>query len=44
MTALAMAARPAAYSRNSLGIWSLVLGIASVVLVVVRFLAGGSDS
>lgn len=37
MTALAMAARPAAYPRNSLGVWSVVLGI-------VRLLAGGSDS
>lgn len=36
MTALAMAARPAAYPRNNLGVWSLVL--------VVRFLAGGPDS
>lgn len=35
MTELAMAARPAAqYPRNSLGVWSLVLGIASVVLAL----------
>ena len=32
MTDLAMAAAPAPYPRNSLGVWSLVLGIASVVL------------
>jgi hypothetical protein len=46
MTALAMAAQPAAYPRNSLGFWSLVLGIASlvIVLVIVRLLAGGPDS
>ena len=34
MTELAMAARPAPYPRNSLGVWSLVLGIASVVLAL----------
>jgi uncharacterized membrane protein len=34
MTELAMPARPAAYPRNSLGVWSLVLGIASVVLAL----------
>jgi hypothetical protein len=34
MTELAMAAPPAAYPRNSLGVWSLVLGIASVVLLL----------
>ncbi|MFD2794789.1 DUF4190 domain-containing protein [Promicromonospora vindobonensis] len=35
MTALAMAAPPAAaYPRNNLGAWSLVLGIASVVLAL----------
>jgi hypothetical protein len=34
MTALAMPARPPAYPRNSLGVWSLVLGIASVVLAL----------
>lgn len=34
MTELAMAARPAPYPRNSLGAWSLVLGIASVVLAL----------
>jgi hypothetical protein len=33
-TELAMAAAPAAYPRNSLGVWSLVLGIASVVLAL----------
>ena len=34
MTELAMAPRPAPYPRNSLGVWSLVLGIASVVLAL----------
>jgi hypothetical protein len=34
MTELAMAVPPAAYPRNSLGVWSLVLGIASVVLLL----------
>jgi len=34
MTELAMAARPAPYPRNSLGVWSLVLGIVSVVLAL----------
>lgn len=34
MTELAMAAPPAAHPRNSLGVWSLVLGIASVVLAL----------
>jgi hypothetical protein len=34
MTELAMAAPPAAYPRNSLGVWSLVLGIASIVLAL----------
>ena len=35
MTALAMAAPPAgAHPRNNLGTWSLVLGIASVVLAL----------
>lgn len=34
MTSFAMAAPPAAYPRNSLGAWSLVLGIASVVLLL----------
>ncbi|MFD2024288.1 DUF4190 domain-containing protein [Promicromonospora aerolata] len=34
MTELAMPAPPAAYPRNSLGVWSLVLGIASVVLAL----------
>ncbi|MDR7385451.1 DUF4190 domain-containing protein [Promicromonospora iranensis] len=34
MTELAMPARPAAYPRNNLGVWSLVLGIASVVLAL----------
>ena len=29
-----MAAPPAAYPRNSLGVWSLVLGIASIVLAL----------
>lgn len=29
-----MPAPPAAYPRNSLGVWSLVLGIASVVLAL----------
>jgi amino acid transporter len=32
MTALEMAAPSAAYPRNNLGVWSLVLGIASIVL------------
>ncbi|GHH64589.1 hypothetical protein [Promicromonospora soli] len=51
MTALAMPAQPATYPRNSLGVWSLVLGRASLVilalvavLVIVRLLAGGSGS
>jgi hypothetical protein len=50
MTTLAMPAQQATYPRNSLGVWSLVLGIASVVLAlgvvtgIVRFLAGGSGS
>lgn len=34
MTDLAMPAQPTAYPRNSLGVWSLVLGIASVVLAL----------
>jgi hypothetical protein len=34
MTSLAMAAQPAPYPRNSLGVWSLVLGLASVVLLL----------
>ncbi|MEU4383841.1 DUF4190 domain-containing protein [Promicromonospora sp. NPDC023805] len=33
-TDLTMPARPAAYPRNNLGAWSLVLGIASVVLLL----------
>lgn len=33
-TDLAMPAQPSAYPRNSLGVWSLVLGIASVVLAL----------
>lgn len=33
-TDLAMPAQPNAYPRNSLGVWSLVLGIASVVLAL----------
>jgi uncharacterized membrane protein len=34
MTELAMAARPAPLPRNGLGVWSLVLGIASVMLAL----------
>lgn len=34
MTALEMAAPSAAYPRNNLGVWSLVLGIASIVLLL----------
>jgi hypothetical protein len=34
MTELAMPAQPTAYPRNNLGVWSLVLGIASVVLAL----------
>ncbi|GGM38872.1 DUF4190 domain-containing protein [Promicromonospora citrea] len=34
MTELAMPAPAGAYPRNSLGVWSLVLGIASVVLAL----------
>ncbi|MEV0890432.1 DUF4190 domain-containing protein [Promicromonospora sp. MEB111] len=34
MTALEMAAPSAAYPRNSLGVWSLVLGIVSIVLAL----------
>ncbi len=35
MTALEMAAAPsAAYPRNNLGVWSLVLGISSIVLLL----------
>lgn len=34
MTALEMAAPSAAYPRNNLGAWSLVLGIASIVLLL----------
>ncbi|MFI9486334.1 DUF4190 domain-containing protein [Promicromonospora sp. NPDC052451] len=34
MTELAMAAAPRSHPRNSLGVWSLVLGIASVVLAL----------
>ncbi|MFJ3406850.1 DUF4190 domain-containing protein [Promicromonospora sp. NPDC090134] len=34
MTALEMAAPSAAYPRNNLGVWSLVLGIASLVLLL----------
>ncbi|WP_419706746.1 DUF4190 domain-containing protein [Promicromonospora sp. NFX87] len=33
-TDLTMPARPAAYPKNNLGAWSLVLGIASVVLLL----------
>lgn len=34
MTELAMPAPPVAHPRNNLGVWSLVLGIASVVLAL----------
>ena len=34
MTALELAAPSAAYPRNNLGVWSLVLGIASIVLLL----------
>ncbi|MCP2266764.1 DUF4190 domain-containing protein [Promicromonospora thailandica] len=34
MTELAMAAPPSAHPRNHLGVWALVLGIASVVLAL----------
>ena len=34
MTALEMATPTAAYPRNNLGVWSLVLGIASIVLLL----------
>jgi len=34
MTELAMAAPSAAHPKNSLGVWSFVLGIASVVLAL----------
>jgi amino acid transporter len=33
-TDLAMPAQPSSHPRNSLGVWSLVLGIASVVLAL----------